>query len=95
VIPLGLTFTDFVDGLWDCHLNLRTIFDFFYDLKSKRKSKLFPPTFLFPLKKSSKRKLVAVFSSIHSTFEIVTNTVISDELPFGTHISMRFILSEN
>ena len=41
------------------------------------------------------RWLVAVFSSIHSTFEIVTNMVISDELPFGTHISMRFILSEN
>ncbi len=45
-------------------------------------------SFLFPQKKRNKRKLVAVFFSIHSTFEIVTISVIL-RLLHGADISIR------
>jgi hypothetical protein len=86
----------------DCRVNLRPIFDFlrlgfllFPIAAHFGRLNVIAFTFLFPLKKSNKRKLVAVFFSIHFTFEIVTNSVISVELPLGTHISIRFILSKN
>ena len=84
--PEGLTFTDVVWWMVGLPPNFAIYFLFL------QKGDF---TFLFPLKKSNKRKLVAVFLSIHSTLEIVTNSVISVELPLGTHISIRFILSKN